>query len=408
MKILVHDYSGHPFQAELSRELAQRGHRVTHSYNASYVSGKGGLSANHGVPGLSFQALSMSGDFAKYRPWTRLRQEARYAWTLFRHVRAEGPDVVLVCNVPLLCHFLFTLLNRQVPLVFWHQDVYSEAIGKEAIRRLGVAGRLLAAVADRMERSIAADASASVVIADTFLPVHERWGTADSVVVLPNWAPVDELRPRDKDNSWSRAHNLHDRPVLLYSGTLGLKHNPALLVELASLVRQELPDAVLVVVSEGDGATLIRSSTTFEQAVVLPFQPFDELPNVLGSGDVLVTVLEPHASAYSVPSKTLSYLCAGRPVLALMPADNPAAQLVRTTGGLVFPPAREPLTAAAAQVVALLRDRDRAVAVGAASRRLAEERFDITGITDQFEKVLDEVVTDAAIETGRSGRGSER
>ncbi len=28
MKILVHDYAGHPFQVQLSRALAQRGHQV--------------------------------------------------------------------------------------------------------------------------------------------------------------------------------------------------------------------------------------------------------------------------------------------------------------------------------------------------------------------------------------------
>lgn len=388
MRILVHDYSGHPFQAELSRELAERGHEVTHSYNASYVSGKGGLSGEHAVRGLRFSALRMSGDFAKYRPWTRLRQEVRYAWTLVRHVRAERPDLVLVCNVPLLCHVLFAVLQRTVPMVFWQQDIYSQAIGREAVRRLGLAGRLLAVVADRMERLVVRRSAACIVIADTFLPVHERWGTSQAVTVIPNWAPVDDLRPRDKDNRWSRAHGLSDRPVLLYSGTLGLKHNPSLLVELAALVRRDLPDALLVVVSEGDGASLVRSTTGHHEALVLPFQPFADLPEVLGTADVLVTLLEPHASRYSVPSKTLSYLSAGRPVLALMPADNPAAELVRTTGGLVFPPDADTLATAAAQVVALLRDDDRRAAVGAASRQLAEERFAIAGITDRFESVL--------------------
>ncbi len=388
MRILVHDYSGHPFQAELSRALAERGHQVTHSYNASYVSGKGGLSEEDAVPGLSFRALRMSGEFAKYRPWTRLRQEVRYAWTLARHVRAERPDLVLVCNVPLLCHVLFAQLERTVPMVFWQQDVYSQAIGREAVRRLGLVGRLLAVVADRMERLVVTRSAASIVIADTFLPVHERWGTSDAVTVIPNWAPVDDLRPREKDNRWSRAHGLQDRPVLLYSGTLGLKHNPALLVELAALVRREVPDVVLVVVSEGEGAELVRSSSPPDQTLVLGFQPFADLPEVLGSAELLVTLLEPHASTYSVPSKTLSYLCAGRPVLALMPADNPAAELVASTGGLVCPPDREHLPATAAEVVRLLRADARRAAVGRAARRLAEERFAIDGVTDRFEAVL--------------------
>ncbi len=402
MRILVHDYSGHPFQAELSRELAERGHEVTHSYNASYVSGKGGLSAEHEVPGLHIRALRMSGEFAKYRPWTRLRQEAAYARTLLQHVRAERPDLVVVCNVPLLCHFLFALLQRRVPMVFWQQDVYSQAIGREAVRRLGPLGRVLAAVADRMERTVVERSAACVVIAPTFLPVHERWGTSSDVTVIANWAPVDDLRPREKDNAWSRARGLADRPVLLYSGTLGLKHNPALLVTLTELVRRDVPEAVLVVVSEGDGAELVRGSAGAGDAVVLPFQPFDDLPDVLGTADVLVTLLEPHASTYSVPSKTLSYLCAGRPVLALMPSNNPAAELVRTTGGVVAAPEQAALPGTAAEVVALLRDPQRRAAIGAASRQLAEEQFAIVGIADQFEKVFAAATTRVpALEDGR-------
>jgi len=31
MRLLIHDYAGHPFQVQLSRELARRGHSVTHA-----------------------------------------------------------------------------------------------------------------------------------------------------------------------------------------------------------------------------------------------------------------------------------------------------------------------------------------------------------------------------------------
>ncbi|RMF52223.1 MAG: glycosyltransferase WbuB, partial [Bacteroidetes bacterium] len=35
MRILVHDYAGHPFQVQLSRALARRGHDVLHAYCGS-------------------------------------------------------------------------------------------------------------------------------------------------------------------------------------------------------------------------------------------------------------------------------------------------------------------------------------------------------------------------------------
>jgi len=42
---------------------------------------------------------------------------------------------------------------------------------------------------------------------------------------------------------------------------------------------------------------------------------------------VLLVVLDKSAGAFSVPSKTLSYLCAARPILGLMPDENLAAHL---------------------------------------------------------------------------------
>jgi len=43
MRVLIHDFSGHPFQAQLSRNLASRGHDVLHQYSSQYVTGHGRL-----------------------------------------------------------------------------------------------------------------------------------------------------------------------------------------------------------------------------------------------------------------------------------------------------------------------------------------------------------------------------
>ena len=63
------------------------------------------------------------------------------------------------------------------------------------------------------------------------------------------------------------------------------------------------------------------------------------LPDVLGSADVLVAILEADAGVFSVPSKVLSYFCAGRPVLLAVPRENLAAKIVVESGaGLVVEP----------------------------------------------------------------------
>ena len=89
---------------------------------------------------------------------------------------------------------------------------------------------------------------------------------------------------------------------------------------------------------------------------LLPFQPYERLSEVFGSADVLVVLLEKSAGAFSVPSKTLSYLCAGRPVIGLMPAENLASQLLRDAECAVFSPESESVDEAAKWVVEVVND----------------------------------------------------
>src|ERR1035437_9117301 len=144
MRVLVHDFAGHPFQAQLSRGLARSGHEVEHVSCDAYITGKGELRLRGGdAQGLRFATISMGdADFAKYDLRKRLAQEWHYAKDFMRHLRLARPDVIVMCNTPLLAHALIARSCRQrhIPMVFWHQDVYSQALGVESRRRLGLLG----------------------------------------------------------------------------------------------------------------------------------------------------------------------------------------------------------------------------------------------------------------------------
>ncbi|RYJ06248.1 MAG: glycosyltransferase WbuB, partial [Actinomycetales bacterium] len=304
----------------------------------------------------------------------------------------ERPDVVLLSNVqiPTLTLFAFVMMFLRTPWVLWHQDVYSVAVRAFAGEKLSKAFGVVAWGFEVAERFSSRRSRAIVVIADSFVPVHEGWGTADKVTVIPNWAPLDEIVPRERKNDWAVEHQLDDTFTLLYSGTLGLKHDPGLLVQLTKAVQERGRDARLVVVNDGPAVELIRDLAARESVPVtlLPFQPYERLPEVLATGDVLVVLLDQQAGAFSVPSKTLSYLCAGRPVVGLMPAENSASDLIRSTGGFVAPPSSDSVPAVADWVADLMDEPDRRDEVGRASRELAEREFALETCGDAFEKIL--------------------
>ncbi len=396
-RIQVHDFSGHPFQADLSRELARRGFEIEHAFSDKYRSGKGRLQHEPGDPdNLTFTPIRVDAEFDKYSPVGRIRFERAYAKAWKQQLKAAKPDLVIACNVPLLAlnSFRSWARRKKQPWILWHQDIFSSAMGDELDRRLGGGvARIGRRYFTSGERKTVASATKVIAIGDEFAKCYSEWGIpASHFTIIPNWAPVDDIKPTARDNRWSLENLPNANGLrLLYAGMLGRKHNPQLLIDLldAATTTQQ---AELVVVSEGDGAEDIRKaaeSRAGSNITVLPFQSAEDLPLVLGSGDVLVAILEPEASKFSIPSKVLSYMSAGRPILGLMPADNPAADDITATGGLVATPDASGVRSATQWIAGLVADPELIETTGKSARRLAEDKFGIEPITDQFVSVIE-------------------
>jgi colanic acid biosynthesis glycosyl transferase WcaI len=388
----VHDYSGHPGQVHLSRELARRGHQVEHQFCVSYTTGRGATERRADDPeSFTIRPIQLRNPFARYSPFVRVIQELQYGREATRAVLGEYPDIAVLSNVPLLSLLLLStaLRMRGIHYVFWQQDVYSDAIGVISRRRLGRIGGLVGWLARRCERRIARGASAVVAISDTFIGQLDAWGVRSSAVhVIPNWAAIDEMPPRPRDNGWAESNGLVGVPVVMYAGTLGWKHDPSAIANLA----ETAPSGTrVVVVSQGLGREWLEAEARDAPGLTLiDYQQYEQLPDMLASADVLLVLLEKDASRYSVPSKVLNYLCAGRPILALLPLENGAARTIEDAGaGIVVAPGDS--EAASAALNRLLSDASEREKMGAAARDYAERNFDVVAVGDRFEAVFDQL-----------------
>ena len=211
----------------------------------------------------------------------------------------------------------------------------------------------------------------------------------DKIHVIHNWAPLEDIPVLPRSNRWAREHGLEDKLCLLYSGTLGMKHNPDLLLQLAVRLR-ERKNVLIVVVSEGIGAGFLnrkQQELRLENLIVMGFQPFEILPSVLASADVLVAILEPDAGVFAVPSKILTYMCAKRPLLLAVPSMNLAARIVGDNGaGIVVPPSNE--TAFINAAIKLINDDKLRASLASNGLRYAQKTFNIEKITDRFEEII--------------------
>jgi glycosyltransferase involved in cell wall biosynthesis len=391
MKVLVHDYAGHAPQVQLSRQLAVRGHDVTHAYFAEDPGPKGVLcSRTDDQLSLHFVAISIGRPYDKNSLVTRHVNDVEYGRRATRLIKDLTPDVVISGNTPTEAQAAIIRASKavQAGFVYWMQDFYSIAAGMLLRKRLCIAGAIIGWYYRFLERRQLRESDAVVVISDDFSSLASAWARSkDKVHTIENWASFDELSLCQKENDWSREHGLDDRFVFLYTGTLGRRNNPEFLVRLA----QECDSrACVVVVGQGVGMKQLEAAKAehrLDSLRLLPLQPPTRFPEVLATGDVLVGLLEADAGTSSVPSKVQSYLCAGRPILLAAPSANLAARNVaREDAGIVVGPYDRAGFAAAAN---RLRDNpELRKRLGANGRAYAVRTFDIINITDSFEQIL--------------------
>jgi len=388
MRLLIHDFAGHPFPVQLSRELAVRGHLVTHVYAAGLSGPKGRLSTDGSdPPGLSICGIQLPPQFQKYSVRRRFCDQRNYARQAKSLIRQVHPDAVLSGNTPIdvQAELLWHCRKLQIAFVHWIQDVYCQALKFFLNRKLPLLTEPVAPVFEFLDRWVASRSDHVVVIAPHFREVLCRWNIPElSVTVIENWAALEEMPQLTRENNWSRSQEFERRPVLLYSGTLGMKHRPDLLYLLAEQLKDE---CTVVIITDGIGQEFPEKMSPLKNLRILPFQPYEILPEVLASADVLLATLDIDAGKFAVPSKVLTYMCAGRPILFAGPRENLSAAIIQRSGGglVVDPNDCGAWVSAARRLVSepLLRAQ-----LGSKARSYAERTFDIAKISEAFEAVL--------------------
>lgn len=386
MRIVIHDYAGHPFQVQLSRYLAGLGHDVLHIYSSS-ISGtpQGALTRQPGDPaGFEAHGISLGYTIDKTKFFqVYFQDDVKHAALAVEQVERFQPDVVMAANTPLRINAALQehCWRHNAKFVFWVQDLFGEAAKRILAGKWGGMGSFAGAYMQAFEHRLLKKSDAIVLIAEAFRGHIPK--VSCPVEVIENWAPLEEMPLRDRVNPWGAKHGLAETRNFIYSGTLGMKHNPDLLVGVAKAF-QEVSDVRMVVISQGKGMdylTAAKAEMGLGNLVLLPFQDFADLPFVMATADVLVAILEPDAGVFSVPSKVLSYLCAGRGILLAVPPENLAARIVAENGaGMVVPPTDVPAFVAAAREM-LAGDLS---GYGSAARAYAERTFDIDAIAARF------------------------
>lgn len=304
---------------------------------------------------------------------------------------AEKPDVILCVNPPITVGFSGWLLGlaRRAPVVFNVQDVWPDCL--VIIDQLR--SPLLRRVFKHLEKFIYRVSARVTVLSEGMKENLMRKGVpAEKVVVIPNWANVEAIRPVERENSFREAHGLNGHFIVMFAGNLGFIAMLDNVIEAARLLQDE-PHIQFLIVGEGNakpGLVSLASELGLKNVRFLPTQPKDVLPEMLGAADLSLVTLNRHLGQLNVPSKTYSIMASARPVLASVPGDSEIARLVRVADcGLGVPP--EDPRALAEAIRSLSRQPEKLLGFGANGRRYVKAYLDRRGLTAQYHQLLSQV-----------------
>lgn len=308
----------------------------------------------------------------------RLLYDTSFAMLAPLEALLHGRQDLIVCvSPPAQCAFTMRILSAmwRRPTVLVVEDLpvaAAEAVGLLRSRILRSAARAFEALTYRWQSHI-------VVIAEAFATHLKSLGVRpERITVVPHWVDTDRIRPMPRNPDYRRAFKASDDAfVVVYSGNVGEKQGLDVVVEAARLtLEQQLPIRYVIM---GDGSYLphlMESARTknVENIVFLPLQSSNDYPAVLASADALLLTQRDGVLDSVAPSKLLSYMAAGRPVIAAVNAKSVAADAVREAAcGLLVEPERPRLLVEACE--SLRRSDSVRRAAGERGRRFAVEHF---------------------------------
>ncbi|NNC93539.1 MAG: glycosyltransferase family 4 protein [Acidimicrobiia bacterium] len=256
--------------------------------------------------------------------------------------------VVIATSPPLTAASGWAIsLARRVPLIMWVMDLNPEQAvlaGVASPRSLGA--RLL----DWFTRRALARSRQVIALDEAMARLLSKKNVANPAV-LPPWAH-NGGEPPGAGKAYREQLGIADRFVFMYSGNHSPVHPMAPLIRAVERIRSR-DDIRVLFIGGGVGKPQIDAAIArnrLENAISLPYEPFENIGNSLAAADVHVVVMGEHMVGVVHPSKLYGALAAGRPILIVGP--HPAAALVVESGaGWVVENEAELIAAAMERIV---------------------------------------------------------
>jgi colanic acid biosynthesis glycosyl transferase WcaI len=327
-----------PFATGLCERFAKQGHEVTAIVAFPYYPAwrvwdgyRGRLSQTEHINNVR---VRRTWHFVPKRPsglLQRLTHDLTFTLSVFLSGLFSGGFDVICCVCPpptvALAAYLLSKVHRK-PYVIILTDLASDAAMATGILKDGLAVRMARAIEGFGYRQ----ADRVVCICDGFVEkLTERGIAPDRLKLIPLWGDTEKVYPIVAATKFRQAHEITGNQFLImHTGNMGKKQGLMDVVRAAELSKDR-EDVVWLLVGQGEERGALEEAIRqrhLRNIRLLPLQPEDSLAEMYSAADILLLHQKAAVVESVIPSKLLTYMAAGRPVLAAVSNKSETARYV--------------------------------------------------------------------------------
>ena len=279
---------------------------------------------------------------SRVTPLRRVIHEASFIAAAFvRSLFCKRPDLLIAVSPPLGLAVVAVLLSRiwRIPYVFHVADLQPDAAVDLGMVRKGRLTAFLYAV----ERLAYRHAAVVSTLTETMRArIVAKGIDSTKVVLFSDWADPElfALDPCADDQPLRQELGLGDAFIVLHVGNMGVKQGLDVVLDAAERTRS-VADLTYVLV--GDGAMRVAlearvRASDLSNVRIISLLPRDRFLRLLATSDVCLVTQQRAVADIVFPSKVLTLLAAGKPVIASVSANSEVARVVGMGAGEVVAP----------------------------------------------------------------------
>ena len=241
-------------------------------------------------------------------------------------------DFFIFSTNPPLIFFLIYLkkIFSKIDYLIVSYDLYPEILKSNGlIRNNGIVDRIWTFVNEKVY-----DGSKVIITLNSSMRNELlKFSTKDKIRLIPPWADCSYIYPIKKvHNKFLIKNKLSNKFVILYSGNIGADHEIDTIVNAAETLLNE-KHIIFIFAGSGEKIKFIKKQKKekkLNNILLFPYQSKKNFPFLLSAASIALVGLSKRNSNLMMPSKTISYMAAGTPIISISPESSSLSGIIKT------------------------------------------------------------------------------